>query len=341
MAWLASRESFSEYKKFMKIRNVCAIATVCAAVLVPAAFAQNDPELNPVLSRLQSLSHGTYTQAEWDAAMQELDAIDEKAASMGHLDVVVQSRAIKAMALADMKRDLRGALRVLEETKRQYGSQKIPSMKRVFIQEADYYGRIGDAEGVRRVIEEFRQNPNFDPEQYPVELYAGRNTPMSVTRPAAEGGDSASITAMEVARERTRFAPGNLFPDLHWTDANGQSSSLQALRGKVVLVDFWHQAWTPWVRDLPNLQQTYSTYRKLGFEIIGVALDRNGTAARTFAGEKRMTWPLVYGETDLPRQLSLFGESSNFLIDQNGIILARNVRGSDLPQLLQKALGVR
>ncbi|MCZ7592158.1 MAG: TlpA family protein disulfide reductase [Kiritimatiellae bacterium] len=325
----------------MKIRYLCIALVVSTLACASSTFAQYATELAPVLSRLQSLSHGVYTKAEWDQAMQELDAVDQKAADAGDLELVVQSRAIKAMAIADMKRDPREALRVLDETRKQYGGQKIPAMRRVFVQQADYYGRLGDAAGVQRVMEEFRKNPNYDATQYPVELYEGRDTPMLITRPFAAGSDSISVTSMEVARERTQFAPGNLFPDLAWTDASGASGSIESLRGKVVLVDFWQQAWTPWSRDLNNLRGTYARYHDLGFEVVGVALDRDAEAARAFAQQQQMAWPLVLGQPELARRLRLFGEASNFLVDQNGVIVARNVRGADLPALLQRLLSIR
>lgn len=325
----------------MKIRSLCAGLLVSIFAFSSPALAQYAAELAPVLSRLQSLSHGVYTKAEWDQAMQELDAVDQKAAAAGDLELVVQSRAIKAMAIADMKRDPREAIRVLDETRRQYGEQKIPAMRRVFVQMADYYGRLGYAADVQRVMDEFRKNPNYDAQQYPVTLYEGRDTPMMITRPAAAGSDSISVTAMEVARERTQFAPGNLFPDLTWTDATGAAGSIEALRGKVVLVDFWQQNWTLWSRDLDNLRRAYTRYHSLGFEVVGVSLDRDEGAARAFAQQQQMPWPLVFGQPALARQMRLFGEVSNFLVDQNGVIIARNVRGADLPELLRKTLSVR
>lgn len=303
------------------------------------ATAQLYPELNPILSRLQALSHNVHAQAEWTQTLNALDEVAEKALRDGHMDLVVQARAVKAMALADMKKDLRGAIQVLEEAQRRFGQQKAPSVKRLFIQQAEYYSRLGDADSVRRVIDEFRRNPNFDPAHYPVELYEGRNTPMIVVRPNARGEDSISVTAMEVARERARLSPGNLFPDAQWTDSNGRAISMQALRGKVVLVDFWHPAWTPWRSDLDNLRRAYALYHRLGFEIVGLSLDRDVHAARTFAGQQRMVWPLVFGDSQWSRQLNVFGEASNFLVDPNGVIVARDVRGAELTQALQRLLG--
>lgn len=304
-----------------------------------SASAQSAPELNRVLSRLQSMSHGTYSTREWQDAMRELDDVAAQAVRSGQPDLVVQARAIKAMALADMRRDIPAALQVIADTKREYGQQRLPSVRRLFIQQADYYGRIGDAEAVRNTIEEFRRNPNYDAEAFPVQLFEGRNTPMAIARPFARGSDSVSVTAMEAARERSRFAPGNLFPDFSWTDAAGRRGSITDLRGKVVLVDFWHPRWTPWARDLAQLKRTYELWNKLGFEIVGISIEREPTASRQFAAAEKLPWTLVYGETELPRQLGLFGQSANFLLDQNGVILARDLRGSDLADAVRRALG--
>lgn len=302
------------------------------------ASAQYDPEFSRVLSRLQALSHGVISPREWEEALAELQAVESRALAEGKADLVVQARAIKAMALADLRRDVPGALRVIEETLRSYGQQRLPSVRRLFIQQAEYFGRIGDADGVRRTIEAFRRNPNYDPQEFPVILQEGRNTPMLIARPFAKGSESVSITAMEAARERARYAPGNLFPDFAWVDGAGRRISLRDLRGKVVLVDFWHHRWTPWARDLPNLKRIYQLYRSAGFEIVGVSLDPDGAEARNFATTEKLPWPLVFGETELPRQLALFGRASNFLLDRNGVIIARDLRGSDLSEATRRAL---
>jgi peroxiredoxin len=316
---------------------VMTIVAGCLA-LATRADAQYAPELNRVLSALQAISHGVYSPREWEEVMRELDDTSARAVREGRPDIVVQARAIKAMALADIRRDIPSALRVIEEAKREFGHQRLPSVRRLFIQQADYYGRLGDADGVRRTIEEFRNNPNYDAAAFPVILHEGRNTPMTIARPFARGSDSVSVTAMSAARERSRYAPGNLFPDFSWIDASGRPGSISGLRGKVVLVDFWHPRWTPWARDLPQLKRTYQQWHRQGFEVVGVSLDRDSDASREFAAAERLPWTLVYGETELPRRLGLFGQAANFLLDANGVIIARDLRGSDLADAVRRAL---
>lgn len=321
-----------------RLALVMAVVSVWAPVGARAqGFA---PELNPVLSKLQSMGHGTYTEAEWRDAMAQLDRVAAQAERNDEIGLVVQARAIKAMVLSDMRRDYAGALQVLDQSIRQFGRRSLPEMKRLYVQKAEVYSRMGDEAGVVRAIEEFRNSPNFDPTAYPYAVGQGRDTPLTLVRPSARGSDSVSVTAMEVARGRARHAAGNLFPDFNLVDSAGRNISLSELRGKVVLVDFWQQGWTPWRRDLDYQVSTYRHYNQIGFEIVGIALDRDGAAAQAFALQKQLPWPLIYGHTELARQLGIFGEAANFLIDRNGMIVGRDLRGANLSEAIKSALGV-
>lgn len=302
--------------------------------------AQFTSELNQVLSKLQAMSHGTLDPVEWEATMQKLDDLGARARREGDLDAVVQARAIKAMVLADIRNDVPAALAVLQQAKNEYGQRKIPSVKRLYVQQAEYYSRQGDAESVRKVIEEFRANPNYDPHEYDVQVGEGRNTPITLVRPTSRGADSVSVTAMELARERARFAPGNLFPSFSVSDSQGQPASLADFRGKVLLVDFWSPGWTPWQRDLDYQISLYRRYQPGGLEVLGVALGPPA-AARETAARAQLPWRNVYGERTLTRELGIFGEATNFLLDRNGVIIGRNLRGADLAAAVQKALTAR
>ncbi len=311
---------------------------VVAALAAGPLQAQFTSGLNPILSRLQAMSHGSFAPAEWQAVMDDLDRVAAQARQDGDLDAVVQACAIKAMVLADMRGDLPGALAVLEQAQQEYGQRTLPSVKRLYVQEADLYARQGDGEAVQRVIEEFRTNPNYDPHVNPFQLGEGRNTPVTLVRPSARGADSVSVTAMQVARERARFAPGNLFPAFDLVDGQGAPLSLADYRGKVLLLDVWSPGWTPWQRDLAYQVSLYHRYHAQGLEIVGIALG-DAAAARAYADQKRLTWRQVYNETKLLRELGIFGEATNFLIDQNGVIIGRNLRGADLANAVKRALG--
>lgn len=313
----------------------------CLLLAGTAGAQYQTPELKALLSRLQAMSHGTFTEQEWRDVITQLDDYAARAEREDAYGVVVQARSIKAMVLADMRRDYPAALRVLDDALEKYGRHKLPEVKRLYVQKAEVYGKMGDEAGVRRTIEAFRNSPHYDPMEYPYAVGEGRNTPLTLVRPTARGADSVSVTAMEVARGRARFAPGNLFPVFSLTDSMGRPVNLEDLRGQVVLIDFWQQGWTPWRRDLEYLKSTYHRYQGAGFHVVGIALDRDTAAAQAFAGAHNLPWTLVYGDTALARQLGIFGEAANYLVDRNGMIIGQNLRGADLALAVQRALGVK
>jgi peroxiredoxin len=296
---------------------------------------------NALLSKLQSMSHGSYTEAEWQQVFEQIEGMAALADQAGDINEVVEINLIKAMVYADMQRDYSAAIAVLKDMRDRYESRRVPAMRKVFIKEADVYGKLGDQDAVRQVIAEFRASPYYDPESYPFAGGSGPNVPLELVRPTATGSDSLSVTAMEVARTRAQYTEGSYFPTFNVVDTSGVVRELADYRGKVLLVDFWVREWTPWKRDLPNVISAYKRYHDQGFEILGLSLEPNTESLETYAAENKMTWPLVVGDRSLAARLGVFGEAANFLIDQNGLIIGRDLRGADLVEAVKTALGGR
>jgi peroxiredoxin len=214
-------------------------------------------------------------------------------------------------------------------------------MKKVYVKEADVYGKLGDEAAVRGVIEEFKGSAYYDAEDYPFSGGQGLGEPLTMVRPSATASDSLSVTAMEVARTQSRFSPGNYFPEFNVIDADGVVRERGAYQGKVLLVDFWLRDWTPWKRDLNTLVSAYNRYRSSGFDVIGFCLERDPVDLAGFLGQNGMTWPQVVNEASLSSQLGIFGEASNFLLDRNGAIIGRDLRGADLVEAVKAALAAQ
>jgi peroxiredoxin len=115
--------------------------------------------------------------------------------------------------------------------------------------------------------------------------------------------------------------------------------SLSSLRGKYVLIDFWASWCQPCMIELPNVIQQYNAYKDKGFEIYGVSLDRNGEAWMNTVAGYQLAWingwdmqgeiATKYGVTGIPHMV---------LIDKEGKIIAKNLRGPALEEKLAELL---
>ncbi len=133
---------------------------------------------------------------------------------------------------------------------------------------------------------------------------------------------------------------GAPFPDFNEKDINGNPLSIANYKGKVVLIDFW-ATWCPVCRiELPNILATYKKYHDQGFEIIGISGDEDQQKLENFLKSQGMTWPqyddgkdnklaLKYGVSLLP---------TSFLLDGNGNIIAKDLRGDALETAVAKSI---
>lgn len=313
------------------------------AFLSPGVQAQPadwSADLNRILSRLQSMGHGYYTEQEWQDVFRQMDEVSARAAQAKAWETLVELSAIKAMVYSDMMGAHAQALEVLRGARQQYAPLKPRNMARLYVREADVLSKMGNEAGISRLIEEFRTSGFYDPERYAYAGGWGPKDPLAVVRPMARGDDSISVSAMETSRLRARFAPGRAFPDFAGRDHQGRPVRLSDYRGKVVLVDFWIRGSLPWKRELPELKRLYEEYGPQGFQIIGVSLERDPSGLSDFLREQGIAWPQVVGNRDLPKQLGIFGDVTNFLLDRNGVIVARNVKGGNLTAAVRRTLAL-
>jgi thiol-disulfide isomerase/thioredoxin len=146
--------------------------------------------------------------------------------------------------------------------------------------------------------------------------------------------------AMEL---QSAFKPGVAFPDFNEKDLAGEPLSIARFKGKVVLVDFWATWCGPCVGELPNVLAAYEKYHDKGFEIIGVSLDQDENALKSFIKEKGMVWPQYFDGkgwgSKLGQKYGIDSIPMTFLLDRDGKIVAKGLRGPKLDEQLAKMLG--
>lgn len=144
---------------------------------------------------------------------------------------------------------------------------------------------------------------------------------------------------------RAALVPGNKFPDFDEKDVNGKPLSIANYKDKVVLVDFWATWCGPCVGELPNVLATYQKYHDQGFEIIGVSLDKDQSKLTSFLKEKNVTWQQFfdgqYWNNKLAVKYGIRSIPATYLLDGNGKIIAKDLRGEALAEAVSKALAKR
>lgn len=133
---------------------------------------------------------------------------------------------------------------------------------------------------------------------------------------------------------------GGTLPDFTQKTPEGQELSLSSLRGKVVLIDFWASWCGPCRKENPNVVKMYEVYKEKGFEILGVSLDRNKESWVAAIEKDGLTWPHVsdlqgWGN-QVAKSFNITAIPHTILVDREGKIIARNLRGPSLEQKLEE-----
>lgn len=141
-------------------------------------------------------------------------------------------------------------------------------------------------------------------------------------------------------RQLTLFEEGRVAPDFTQLTPEGESLSLSDLRGKYVLIDFWASWCGPCRRENPNVVRMYDTYKDKGFEILGVSLDRDKGRWLAAIEKDQLTWQHVSDlkgwSNAVAQQYSIRSIPRTILLDPEGRIIAKNLRGASLEAKLQE-----
>lgn len=135
---------------------------------------------------------------------------------------------------------------------------------------------------------------------------------------------------------------GEKYRDFSMINQNGIEKKLSDFKGKVVLLEFWASLCMPCRQENPNLVNTYNTFKANGFEIFAVSLDDNKEDWLKAIQKDGLNWEHVSdlkgrnNKAALLYRINMIPE--NVLIDKNGLIVGRNLRGENLNKKLTEML---
>ena len=140
--------------------------------------------------------------------------------------------------------------------------------------------------------------------------------------------------------QRFFLKEGSEIPNITLADKNGKNFSLSSLRGNVVLLDFWASWCGPCRAEIPTIKQAYTRFHDKGFDVYSVSIDKTKDAWLQAINVMNMPWAANVFDAN-QEYAAMFGVSAipfTILLDQNGKIIAKNVRGAALEQYLEQLL---
>ncbi|MCW3076590.1 MAG: Alkyl hydroperoxide reductase [Bacteroidetes bacterium] len=154
--------------------------------------------------------------------------------------------------------------------------------------------------------------------------------------------DKTVRTFHEMINKIMATTTGQEAPEILSPTPEGKELALSSLKGKVVLIDFWASWCGPCRKEMPNVVKAYNKYKDKGFEIYGVSLDQDKDRWVEAIKKDGITWPQVsdlkYWDSEAAKIYGVQGIPYTVLLNKEGQIIAKGLRGAELEKAIENAL---
>jgi peroxiredoxin len=143
-----------------------------------------------------------------------------------------------------------------------------------------------------------------------------------------------TLTSVEIGKEAPNFSAPN---------PEGKMISLKESLGKVTIIDFWASWCAPCRAENPNVVAMYNELHEKGLNIIGVSLDKDATKWKEAIAKDGLTWNQVsnlkFWQEPIAEQYNVKSIPATFILDEKGVIVAKDLRGEELKAKIIELLG--
>ncbi|SMO56434.1 TlpA disulfide reductase family protein [Solitalea koreensis] len=147
---------------------------------------------------------------------------------------------------------------------------------------------------------------------------------------------------LALLKQTDKIANGKKAPDFAYPDLQGKKWGPKDFKGKYLIVDFWASWCGPCRQEIPHLKEVYKKYKDKGLDILAVSVDAIPEKWKKAMEEEKMAWPQINAQESKPVMESYLFSGIPYLvlIDKEGRIIEKNLRGESLDKKLKELFGI-